>query len=929
MKRLSATFVVLLLTINILSAQTKWFVIPGAPTTGGGHAWADPIDLQTAINTAVAGDSVFVAQGTYQLAVAQSFNMKGGVKIYGGFAGTETSLAERDLFAAHVSTLRGNGASVVKNNNNGLTATAILDGFTITNGNARSGGGLYNYGASPTISNCVISGNNGGGMYNQYAQTTILKCVFTGNNSNTFYQRGGGVTNFNADGVNIINCVFIGNRGYSVGAVWAQDVDYRNMVTNIINCTFDGNGSINTVGAIYFDGSRTSQVKNCIIWGNDVGIRTESDHGIGRITNNIIQGGYLLNWHVNPLFVNPSNAAGPDNIWGTADDGLRLQAGSPAFDNGTPNSTGLPLPATDLGETARIQGGRIDMGAYEGTEACLPFTTLHVDSSIAVSGNGGAWTTAFKTLDEAFIAASRCTNVQNIYVAKGTYQPAAGNSYSMMQHVKMYGGFPGGGGNFSQRNPATYPTILKGNNRSVIYNYAIDTTALLDGFTITGGRALWGGGIFNHGASPTINNCTIANNETYMQSPSVGGGSGGGLYNNEGSNGVITNCQFTGNKALTTGGNGGGAIVNYNSSPVINRCVFTSNTGAYGGAIYNINATAANIIITNTVFAGNTATGDGGAIANSNVTNLLTNVTFVNNTAGGGGGAIDNYQSNLTPTNCIFYGNTAGSYSDTWHESGTLNISYSLTQTALAGTGNIQATTTPFVDIVNPAGADGIWYTADDGLMLKTGSPCINAGIPDTTGMGLGNTDLAGNTRIIGSAIDLGAYEFSSAALPITLLSFRGNLYNGMANLQWQTAEESNFSHFEIEKSTDGVLYHTLGKVPAKGSYSTYTLNTVQQEPTAYYRLKQVDLDDSHEYSRILILSQRAGNSILAYPNPATNHLYIQSPNTGTMVIYTAEGKLVRTEPVQAGVNTVDVSTLRAGIYYGMINGAKIRFIKN
>jgi hypothetical protein len=928
MKRITLSYLFLLGISVTTLAQTKRFVVPGAPTSASGNSWANPLDLQAAINNSIAGDSVFAAQGTYQLAAAQSFSMKEGVKIYGGFAGTETTLTERDLLAGHRSILKGNGASVIKNSSNGITALAVLDGFFLISGNARSGGGMYNLLASPTISNCVFKDNIGGGMFNEKASTTIIKCIFEANTSSTFYQRAGGVSNFNADGVNIINCLFIGNRGYSIGAIWAQDVDYRNMVTNIFNCTFYANTGNNAPGSIYFDGSRTSQIKNCIIWGSTTELKTTSDHSLGAISNNIIQGGYLLNWEVDPLFVNPAVTIGADNIWGTADDGLRLRPGSPAFDLGTPNISGLPLPATDMGGAARVQGGRIDIGAYESTEACLPFTTLHVDSSIAASGNGGSWATAFKTLNEALIAANRCTNVANIYVAKGTYQPSAKNSFNMVQHVKMYGGFPGGGGNFSQRNPAAYPSILKGNNNSVLYNFALDPSALLDGFTITGGRALWGGGIYNHAALTTINNCIFANNETYMQSPSVGGGSGGGIYNYRGSDCIITNCQFIGNKALNSGSNGGGAILNAGSSPFISHCIFTNNTGAYGGAIYNASGTRANVI-QNSVFAGNTASGDGGAIANTNVTNQLINVTFVNNTAAGGGGAIDNWSSNLLPANCIFYGNTAGSYSDIWHESGSLDIKYSLTQTTLPGTGNVEATTPPFMDIANPAGADGIWYTADDGLVLKAGSPCINAGTPDTTGLGLGLTDVLGNPRIAGRAIDFGAYEFSSAMLPVTLISFKGNLNNTIAQLQWQTAEETTFSHFVVQKSTDGVQFQSLGNLAAKGSYSSYVFNTVQQEPTAYYRLKQVDIDDRSEYSRILKLSQTTSGHIKVYPNPASSHINIQVPTGGSMSLFAANGKLVKTLALRAGLNTIDVSGLAGGLYYGVMNDWQVKFIKD
>ncbi|WP_315823544.1 hypothetical protein [Paraflavitalea speifideaquila] len=99
------------------------------------------------------------------------------------------------------------------------------------------------------------------------------------------------------------------------------------------------------------------------------------------------------------------------------------------------------------------------------------------------------------------------------------------------------------------------------------------------------------------------------------------------------------------------------------------------------------------------------------------------------------------------PTICIF---TAPTYSDSWQESGSLNIHYSLTQTALTGTGNVQSSTTPFMDVTNPAGADGIWYTAEDGLVL-------NAGTPDTSGLFPGDTDVLGNAVDI-SGLSAGLY---------------------------------------------------------------------------------------------------------------------------------------------------------------------------
>jgi hypothetical protein len=939
MKRLFTFFVYLSCTLFTLQAQTKWFVTSSALVTGSGNSWAAPLELQTAINNASAGDSIFVAQGIYQRATGQSYSMKAGVMIYGGFAGTETFLSERNLKAPYISTLKGNNGRVVTNNNNGLSATAVLDGFTISNGTSTTGGGIGNLSSSPTISNCIFTANNGSAIYNTGNAATIINCIFTGNTSTTFNARAGGISNYNSNGVTIVNCLFWNNTGFSAGAISVQDNSVFNSTTKIFNCTMYGNKATasSSAAGLEFDAATQSQVKNCILWGNTITGATAvgmtkyaaPDYQyINLVNNNIIQQGYPANWDFDPHFVNPSNPIGPDNIWGTADDGLRLQPNSLAWNNGTPDITSSPILTFDISGDTRVQGGRIDMGVYESTFSCNAPNTLYVDAGVAASGDGSSWSTAFKTFNEATVAANQCTNVRSILVAQGTYQAPAGSMYSMLPQVKTYGGFPTGGATFAQRNPILYTTILKGNGNRVFFNYntALDTMALLDGFTITGGTGSvaaangFGTGILNLNTSPTINNCIISGNTALSN-----GGAGGGMYNSQGSNPVISNCIFSDNTASTNSSGGGGAMWNTNCAPTISHCVFINNRTSYGGAIYNTGSAIPTI--TNSVFAGNSASGDGGAIESISNVLRLTNVTFINNIAGGGGGAIDNWNCALTITNAIFWGNTANANNDIWQESGPFSINYSFTQNNWTGTGNIQGSSSPFANVNTPAGADGIWRTADDGINLLVGSPCLNAGIPDTTGLNLGNTDITGNARIIGSTIDIGAYEYDNTALPITLINFTGNLANNIASLQWNTAEELNFKYFAVEKSIDGAVFRALGKVAAKGSGSTYTYTTLQQEPLAYYRLKMVDIDGSTTNSQIIRLSQKAGNDILVYPNPATNNINMQVHNAGSMRLYTASGQLVMTLQMQAGINKVDISKLQTGVYYGLINGQSMKII--
>ncbi|MFZ9024766.1 MAG: hypothetical protein ACO3BO_08465, partial [Anaerohalosphaeraceae bacterium] len=176
--------------------------------TGDGSSWANAYsDLQAALNVAVSNDQIWVAAGTYTptddygLGLGtrgQHFRMINGVAIYGGFAGTETALGQRDI-QANETILSGDlngddGPGFTNNSENcyhvfyhpqqiALDATAILDGFTVTNGNANgeawphyTGGGMFNEYSSPTVVSCTFTGNTalyGGGMYNTASNPTV------------------------------------------------------------------------------------------------------------------------------------------------------------------------------------------------------------------------------------------------------------------------------------------------------------------------------------------------------------------------------------------------------------------------------------------------------------------------------------------------------------------------------------------------------------------------------------------------------------------------------------------------------------------------------------------------------------------------------------------------------------------------------------
>ena len=140
--------------------------------------------IQTAIDNAVDGDEIVVAPGTY----FETIN----------FLGKAITLRSAD--GAEVTTIDGTGNFHVVKCVNGEGPDTILDGFTITGGNAtgvdldRSGGGMLNDGSSPTVTNCTFIGNaasfRGAGMFNDGSSPAVTDCTFSGNSASN---SGGGM----------------------------------------------------------------------------------------------------------------------------------------------------------------------------------------------------------------------------------------------------------------------------------------------------------------------------------------------------------------------------------------------------------------------------------------------------------------------------------------------------------------------------------------------------------------------------------------------------------------------------------------------------------------------------------------------------------------------------------------------------------------
>ena len=238
---------------------------------------------------------------------------------------------------------------------------------------------------------------------------------------------------------------------------------------------------------------------------------------------------------------------------------------------------------------------------------------IHVDHYASGANNGNSWANAFTSLKNALNVAKYGDEV---WVAEGVYTPGntRTDAFSLKLGVAVYGGFAGTEQSRDQRNWLGNATVLSGdigiegnssdNCYHVFYHTAeldLDETAVLDGFTISGGNAngtgdqLKGGGMYNSGSSPKIVNCVFTGNLALL---------GAGMYNDAGSSPDISNTVFRGNLASGTGSAGGAIYNNAASIPLVANCTIHGNSAGTGGGIYN---KSSNPRIVNSILWANTA----------------------------------------------------------------------------------------------------------------------------------------------------------------------------------------------------------------------------------------------------------------------------------------------------------------------------------
>ena len=160
-------------------------------------------------------------------------------------------------------------------------------------------------------------------------------------------------------------------------------------------------------------------------------------------------------------------------------------------------------------------------------------------------------------------------------------------------------------------------------------------------------------------------------------------------------------------------------------------------------------------------------------------------------------------------------------------------------------------------------------------------------------------------------------------ATPCKLILFKGNRSNKKVKLIWQTTNEINLNHFEIEKSTDGLNFVEIGETASRNNlnFNEYTFeDNLFETRTVYYRLKMLDDNGKMSYSQIISIREENANRLNIHPNPVSSNFVVGHEKAfkgNTLVIVNNLGEIVLVKNAAEGSEStiLNVSLLPASVY--------------
>jgi hypothetical protein len=193
-----------------------------------------------------------------------------------------------------------------------------------------------------------------------------------------------------------------------------------------------------------------------------------------------------------------------------------------------------------------------------------------------------------------------------------------------------------------------------------------------------------------------------------------------------------------------------------------------------------------------------------------------------------------------------------------------------------------------------------------------------------------------------GNDIYAARFGGETGLLPLKLLSFTAALNNDKVIINWSTANELNIARFEVQRSANAVSWSPVSTVNSKGGTGVNNYAATDASPFTgvnYYRLKEIDADGYVNYSAVASVVRMAGMSLMFYPNPAHDKVYLHinstQPRIDVFGLYSSTGNLLQQKTIQinsrTAITTFDISNLAKGVYFIRNNNSseKLRFVKN
>ncbi len=787
------------------------YVKSDATGNNDGTSWENAFtDLQVALSTAPMGDQIWVAAGTYQPGNSDSstFHLSYDLELYGGFAGTENSIDDRDI-ENNPTILSGdlNGNDVdddfetnrednvlnVMRIENTVTTATVIDGFTIQNGQADGdtliftevrGAGVMSFGAAQFY-NCTFQQNYatyyGGGLYfrdSLSAGGKVTNCRFEKNESRE--ERGGGIVAVyvSGEGIEVNSCQFTDNRAIRGGGAY-----FLNSQVTVSNSEFTDNTSEEYGGAIY--NFMSGENEYCEI--SNSTFTNNTSEGSGGAIYNYIDGEDEYFEISNSTFTNNSS----DGRGGA----VRIIVFT---DNATSNINNCTFENNEAnagGAVAWSQDGMNNHISFTGSD-------FQNNNAIGSGAEGGAIYCYFRsasTISSAIVDDCTFTNnssaqdggaISNFMQNEGHICEVTNSTFTENRAIDL-----GWGGAIYSGDVGTNDTL---NVENCVFS--LNTTENV------------GGGVqeqttgTNHYSS--IHNCQFLNNHADYY---------GGGYRLQGTDSnfqlKIEDCLFDGNNAIVDGG--GFEIAQYDQAHcdlAISNTMFQNNTSGNQGAGLNFwtdDDATADIFIENAHFDGNendasgvAAEGAGGLTLinlGSGVVKIdIKSSVFENNVSEDGAGAIQLRKpwifagDVVSIENSLLTNNSGGDYAGGIGVVGAINLSVKSTTIADNNGGitlndgllELQNTilynpgSSDFIsagvssanslggnlvgDITLTGTLNGTDFESEDPLFIGSGdyqltenSPGVDKGIltDDVT-----DFDLEGNARVNG-CLDIGAYE--------------------------------------------------------------------------------------------------------------------------------------------------------------------------